>query len=218
MVLTPAGAGFPATLQEWLLGGGGLAGVYGLLAAASFLKYVAPFLPGDLALMVGVFVVGVRGGSWPAAVAVITAAGTAGAFVAYLWGRRFGGVLSRWRRAAGAVAKVQALLGRWGAWALLVNRFVPYLRTLFFPVAGVLRLPAGTVAFAAAGGNLLFAVLLVGLGYSAGREYNRLTELYHFYEAWLSAVAVLLLAGALLYGLWLKPLRARRAAAGEGAP
>lgn len=212
MPVASAWAGPALPFQDALLESG-LLGIYALLALASFLKYTAPFLPGDAALLVGVFFVGARHGSWGAAAAAIVVGGTSGAMVAYLWGRRFGALLERPKRLAPAVAKVRALLGRWGLWALVVNRFLPGARSLFLPVAGVLKMPAADVAAAVAVGNTLFAALLVGLGYWAGREYARLASLYHLYLAWFATAAVLLASGGVIYWLATRALAARRARA-----
>jgi len=209
MPIASVWAGPPVPFQDALLSGG-LLGVYALMALAAFLKYTVPFLPGDAALLAGVFWVGARGGSWGLAALSMVAGGTLGAMVAYAWGRRFGAVLSRPRRLAAAVEKVRLLLGRWGIWAIVANRFIPGARTLFLPVAGVLRMPAGEVAAAAAVGNLLFAALLVAVGYSAGREYARIASIYHLYLAWFSAAAVVILCGAILYLAASRALTARR--------
>ncbi len=181
------------------------------MAFAAFVKYLIPLVPGDAALLGSVFFVGVHHGSWLLAVALITIGGTAGALSAYLWGRRFGGALLKNSKMAGAVGKVQGLLGRWGAWPLVANRFVPYVRTLFFPVAGLLRLPAWPVTAAAISGNLLFGAFLAALGYSAGRGYGEIATLYHFYQIWLGAAVAVLLLGFFIYLLWLRPLLPGRA-------
>lgn len=216
MPIASAWAGPALPFQDALLEGG-LLGVYALLALASFLKYTVPFLPGDAALLVGVFFVGARHGSWGVAFASIVLGGTLGAMMAYSWGRRFGGLLERPKRLAPAVGKVRALLGRWGVWAVVVNRFLPGARTLFLPVAGALKMAPADVAAAAALGNALFAALLVGLGYWAGQQYALLASLYNLYLAWFAAAAVLLVSGGIIYLLAARALEARRARAEERA-
>lgn len=201
-------ASLTSLLQPFL--GHGLEGIYLLLALAAFLKYVAPPVPGDLCLLLGVFYLGLRGGSQGAGVAAIAAGGATGALAAYFWGRRFGRVLHRWKRVSSLCRRVEGILGRWGAWALLANRFVPYVRTLMYPAAGILKIPAGRVAAAAVAGNLLFAVLVVALGYTAGRSFPRLQSLYHLYQFWLGALALALL-GALAAVIY-RSLAARRIA------
>jgi len=103
----------------------GLFYVYPALAAAAFVKYVLPVLPGDAALLMGVFYVGLKGGSWGAGILLITLGGFCGALLAYLWGSRFGNLLHRGRRSSQVTCRVEGVLHRWGGWALLANRFVP---------------------------------------------------------------------------------------------
>lgn len=203
------GAVHPFPFQDALLSGG-LAGVYLLLALAAFLKYTVPFLPGDAALLVGVFWIGVRHGSWGIAVVAIVSGGTLGAMAAYWWGHRFGKILFRFSKLAVAVERVEALLGRWGFWALVLNRFIPGARTLFLPAAGLLKMHPGRVAASVTAGNLLFALFLAGVGYSAGREFSELESLYHVYLTGLSSVMLFLAVGTMLYWFAAKALSARR--------
>ncbi len=184
---------------------------YLVMTFAACVKYLIPLVPGDAALLGSVFYVGMHHGSWLLAVALITAGGTGGAMSSYLWGGRFGGVLLKSPKIAGAARKVQSLLGRWGVWPLVLNRFVPYIRTLFFPVAGLLRLPAGPVALAALAGNFLFAAFLAALGYSAGRGYGEIGTMYHFYQIWLGAAVSVMLLGFIAYVVWFRILTPRRA-------
>lgn len=203
------GAATPFPFQEALLSGG-LVGVYTLLALASFLKYTIPFLPGDLALLAGVFWVGVRHGSWGVAGCAIVLGGTFGAMTAYGWGRRFGALLLKHAKLARAEGRVETLLSRWGLWAIALNRFIPGARTLFLPVAGFVRMDAWRVAGASVVANSLFAALLVGLGYSTGREFSRLESLYHVYLTGFSSVLLFLGVGAFLYWAASKAISVRR--------
>ncbi|MCI4397683.1 MAG: DedA family protein [Acidobacteria bacterium] len=189
---------------------------YLVMSFAACVKYLVPLVPGDAALLGSVFFVGVHHGSWLLAITLITAGGTVGALCAYLWGRRFGGLLLKNKKMAGVAEKVQALLGRWGVWPLVLNRFVPYARTLFFPVAGLLRLPSWPVSLAAVAGNFLFAAFLAALGYSAGRGYGEIATLYHFYQVWLGAAAVVMLLGLFAYALWFRSLLSKKTSGGAG--
>lgn len=187
---------------------------YLVMAFAACIKYLVPLVPGDAALLGSVFFVGVHHGSWLLAITLITAGGTVGALCAYLWGRRFGGLLLKNKKMAGVAEKVQALLGRWGVWPLVLNRFVPYVRTLFFPMAGLLRLPSWPVLLAAVAGNFLFAAFLAALGYSAGRGYGEIATLYHFYQVWLGAAVVVMLLGLFAYVLWFRSLLSKKTSGG----
>jgi len=100
--------------------------------------------------------------------------------------------------------------GRWGFWAIVLNRFIPGARILFLPAAGLLKMRPGKVAVSVTAANILFAGFLVGVGYSAGREFSELESLYHVYLTGLSTVMLFLAVGALLYWLAAKALLARR--------
>jgi len=217
MPLASAWAGPALPFQDTLLQGG-LLGVYALLALASFLKYTVPFLPGDAALLVGVFWVGARDGSWGLAALSMVIGGTLGAMTAYAWGRRFGGLLSRPQRLGAGVHRVRRLLGRWGVWAIAANRFIPGARTLFLPVAGVLHMPAGPVAAAAAVSNLLFAGLLVGLGFTAGKQYEHVASLFYLFQWWICVAVIAVAAGWGTYWIATRALDAHRVRVAARAP
>ena len=188
----------------------GLWPVYLVLFAAAFVKYTAPFLPGDMVLLISVFLVGVRSGSWTLAVAAITAGGTLGALLAFLWGRHFGALLLRRPKLGVAMVRVERMLGRWGYWPLVLNRFVPYVRPALFPAAGMLNMAPGPVALSALSGNLLFGGFVVVLGYSAGKRYARLASIYQLYQVWIALLVVGALSAAAVYLFWSSRQAAKR--------
>ena len=173
----------------------GLWPVYLVLAVVAFLKYLAPFVPGDFVLLASVFLVGLRGGSWPLAAACVTAGGAAGALAAYGIGRRYAPLVLRKSRLRRLYRRVEKVLGRWGYWPLVLNRFVPYIRPALFPAAGVLRMPLKQVAASAVVSNALFALFLGWLGYGACRRFGRLQSLYDLYHVWLGFLVLAALSG-----------------------
>lgn len=198
----------------------GLWPVYSVLALAAFVKYALPVLPGDFVLLVALFFVGHEHGSWGTALLVITAGGTAGAYVAFLWGGHFGALLMKWQRMRNLTVRVEGMLGRWGYWPIILNRFIPYVRPAILPAAGLMRMRTGPVVLSAAVSNFLFALLAVGLGYSAGQSYGHMQALYKLYQFWLGlAVMALLSLGALLvFHAARRAVRARRANGNGEAP
>ncbi len=165
--------------------------LYFLLAAMAMAKYLVPFLPGDTLMLVSLFFIGVKEGSWIGAMVAIALGGAAGAIAAFYWGYS-----AKWLRGPKSVRRVitsvQPILKRWGWWPLLFNRFIPYVRPFLFPAAGLLKMPRKPVFASALAGNFLFGVVLAGIGYGAGRHYARLTTLYHLYQYWLGALFLLL--------------------------
>lgn len=179
--------------------------LYAVITLAAFVKYVIPILPGDMVLLICVFLVGARGGSgWGSAGAIMTG-GTAGALLAFSWGRRFGDRFMHRPRFMRLTGRVEAILGRWGYWPLLLNRFVPYVRPALFPAAGMLRMLPLPVALSALAGNALFGGFLVLLAHGAGRQWGTLSSAYHLYQAWLGLLVfafLSFLAFFLILGAW----------------
>ena len=189
-------------LAQALSPGQGLWPVYLSLLLFACLKYLVPIVPGDLALVAGLFWIGAKDGSWLAGIILITLGGTIGSLGAFAWGRAFGSVLLKRPRLRALVVRVEAMLGRWGAWPLLLNRFLPYVRVLLYPAAGMLRMRAGRVAAASAAGNLLFGIFLTAIAYTAGQRMDRLTSLYHLYQFWLGLALLAWLAFFAAYLFW----------------
>ena len=71
-------------------------------------------------------------------------------------------------RRAADVERVVAAFERHGAAVLLVNRFVPGVRALFFVAAGVAGVRTGPALLASAGSALAWNALLVGAGTAVG--------------------------------------------------
>ena len=173
--------------------------IYFILAVVAGLKYGLPFIPGDMILIMSVFWIGVKDGSWIAAVTAVTVGGTLGALAAFYWGGAVERLLSRSRKVEKMSASVRAILRRWGFWPLLFNRFIPFVRPFLYPTAGLMKMRRGPVLLSAIFGNLLFGLFLAALGYSAGQQYARMNSLYHVYQLWLGGLVVLLLFSLALY-------------------
>ncbi|MEJ2366897.1 MAG: DedA family protein [Acidobacteriota bacterium] len=169
----------------------GMWGIYLLIALAAFIKYVIPPLPGDLGLLVGIFYLGIKHGSWPVAILAVMIGGTLGAYLAYLGGGQFGSYFKNSRKLSAVVDRAKTIVSRWGVWALVANRFIPYIRIFLFPAAGMMRMRRRDVAISGLVGNFLFACVMVALGYSSGRKYHKLVALYSLYQGWVIFLAVL---------------------------
>jgi len=174
--------------------------IYVFLGVASMVKYVLPFLPGDTLMLVALFWIGMKAGSWPVAVLAVTVGGFLGAVITFDWGVRAGRAGRKRIKGIGSVAvSVQPMLRRWGWWPLLFNRFVPYVRPFLFPAAGMLDMKRKPVYISAFIGNVLFGIILAAIGYSAGRRYARLNSLFHLYQYWLAIIFLVMVAALLGY-------------------
>ncbi|GAA5041274.1 DedA family protein [Streptomyces similanensis] len=96
----------------------------------------------------------------------------AGAQCGYLIGRRAGGSLlarSRSRRLHDGAERAEELLGRYGhAKAIVLARFVPVVRTVLNPLAGVLGVPVRTFTLWQVVGGLVWTVGVILAGYALG--------------------------------------------------
>jgi membrane-associated protein len=126
------------------------------------------FLPGDSVL----FAAGLlsaepeSGISLPLMAGGVAVAAVAGDAVGYWTGRRFGRpwLLAKAGRSARHVERAEAFYERWGSLAVIVARFIPWIRTFTPIVAGVARMPYPRFLAANVAGALIWGAGLVLLG------------------------------------------------------
>ncbi|WP_030986486.1 DedA family protein [Streptomyces sp. NRRL WC-3744] len=189
----------------------GALGVLVMIFAESGLLVVGFFLPGDTLLFpAGVLCAGSaqqppRLVLWQVLVCAAIGA-VAGGQVGYLIGRHGGRALlarTSSARVKGAAARAERLLARYGyGKALVIGRFVPLLRTVLHPVAGVLGVPARTFTLWQTVGGVLWSQTLVLAGYTLG------ASVPHIDDYLLPLVAVVVVLS--LLPLLPEALRARR--------
>jgi membrane-associated protein len=129
------------------------------------------FLPGDTVL----FTAGLlaadpdRGLSLPVLVAGVLVAAVAGDAVGYWTGRRLGRpwLLRKAGRGARHVERAERFYARYGALAVVVARFIPWVRTFTPIVAGVGRMPYPLFLAANVAGALIWGAGITVLGYVA---------------------------------------------------
>ncbi len=97
------------------------------------------------------------------------AAAFAGDTLGYLTGYRLGRpwLTRRTARFGDSLERAEALSARWGWWALVVARFIPWVRTFTPILAGVTRMRFAAFAGANLVGALVWGAGLVLLGYFA---------------------------------------------------
>jgi membrane-associated protein len=158
-----------------LLSSFGTVGVLVVLFAETGLL-IGFFLPGDSLLFTAGLLCATGAGRlhlslpWVLAAAVVGA--LLGAQVGFLIGRRAGrALLERTRnpKVARGTRRAEELFARYGpAKAIVLARFIPIVRTVLNPVAGVLRTPTRTFTLWQAVGGLVWTVGLVLAGYALG--------------------------------------------------
>lgn len=156
---------------------------YVILFLASCLEYLVPPLPGDTVILLG-GVTAVRGHQPLLLVFVAVVSGSAlGSTLAYVFGvwlrKRmeqrpeekplFG--LTRARLEA-----VDRQMQRFGAWLLVLNRFLPGVRSLIFVAAGSAGMNAGRTLGLGVLASVLHTSLILGAGWAVGGNLEELTR------------------------------------------
>jgi membrane-associated protein len=171
------------------------------------------FLPGDSVLFTAGLLAAEPGSRLRLEVLAggVFVAAAAGDAVGYWTGRRLGRpwLLRRAGRAAGSVGTTERFYRRYGWWAVLIARFVPWVRTFTPIVAGVGRMPYPTFLSANLTGAAVWGSGLVVLGYVGyGVPWVKWTAYA------VAAVAITVSVAVPLVAWW----RARRAATPPGSP
>jgi membrane-associated protein len=166
-------------VSEWLAGLSDLeamtaGAIYAVVFTLVFVEsglLVGFFLPGDSVL----FTAGLlaadpsHGLSLPLLVGGILVCAIAGDAVGYWSGRRFGRpwLLRKAGRAARHVERAERFYARYGALAVIVARFIPWVRTFTPIVAGVARMPYPVFLAANVAGAFIWGAGITVLGYVA---------------------------------------------------
>jgi membrane protein DedA with SNARE-associated domain len=130
---------------------------------------IGTFLEGESVLALGGVAASYGYLSFPKVVAVAVLGAFTGDQVAFYVGRRFGpAILARSPRLAAKTARVQALVRRWDAPAVIVLRFMYGMRLAGPMVIGSCGISPWRLAFFNLVGTLIWAPLVAGVGYYAG--------------------------------------------------
>lgn len=185
-------------------------GLYTLLFALVFVEsglLVGFVLPGDTVLFAAGLLAAREGSqlSLPVMAIGTAVAAVLGDGVGYWTGRRLGRPWVRRRagRAARHLPRAEAYYARWGVGAVVVARFIPWVRTFTPILAGVAKMPYVRFLSANVVGALLWGSGLVMLGYAAHSR------------AWVRYLALAIAVTAVIVSL-LGPLVARRRARRDG--
>ena len=177
--------------------------LYFVLVVIMFLKnglLPAAFLPGDsLLVLVGVLISkGAMG--FPQTVILLTIAASLGCWLSYIQGRWLGNtrVVQNWLSHLPAHYHQRAhhLFHKHGLSALLMGRFIAFVRTLLPTIAGISGLNNARFQFFNWMSGLLWVLILTTLGYLLG-----ITPVFRKYEDQLLSCLMLLSVVLLVIGL-----------------
>lgn len=180
--------------------------VYLLLACAAAVEYLFPPLPGDAIAVFGVFLA-THASAHPGIVyGFLTLGSLGGALGAYGVGRRLPATPTRVPQWLGGETTKRLLftaLERFeknGTIILLLNRFLPSLRAVFFVAAGMRRMAIGKVILWGGLSAALWNALLLAVGYMLHAHWTTMVTWLANY----SLAVWALLAVAALTWLWRK--------------
>ncbi len=184
-----------------------------VLAASAMIEYVFPPFPGDTITLFGAVLITAYEWSFTAVFSAVLAGSVAGAMLAFYGGRylaRRGRPRPDSKRGK-AIARLVAKFHRRGPAYLVLNRFLPGLRALFFVAAGMAQMRALSVAVYAAISAALWNLGLIGIGALLGAN---LETLKRWVARYTMVVWIALGAAAIIYlGVGVgRRWRARRAA------
>lgn len=165
-----------------------------LLAASAAIEYVFPPFPGDFIVILGAVLVTGYGWSFAAVLAAVMLGSIVGAFAAY-----HAGVVWARRRAADPTPKNAMLEGvvekfrRYGPAFIMVNRFLPGVRSFIFIGAGLAGMSRTKVILYSAVSALLWNLVLMGIGALVGANLERLEAFVEQYTLIAGALVVVVI-------------------------
>jgi membrane protein DedA with SNARE-associated domain len=164
---------------------------------------VGTFLEGESVLALGGVAASYGYLTYPRVVAVAVLGAFAGDQVAFYVGRRFGPrILARNPALALKAARVQALVRRWDAPAVILLRFMYGMRIAGPIVIGSCGISPWRLAFFNFIGALIWAPLVAGIGYAAGQALEHwIGRLQHVQIALLMLVALAVVVWTLVHFL-----------------
>ncbi len=194
--------------------------VYTVIGVLAGVENVFPPVPADTAVAIGAFLSAGGRISAQAVFAVTWIANVVGAIMVYAAGRTIGrpffqGRLGRRLLNPGAMVRLELLYRNYGTWGIFVSRFIPGLRAVVPPFAGVANLGTLRVVLPLAVASGLWYGVLTFVAATAVREIDEIIEF-----ARRLSLAGIVSAGALVavvVFVWRRRRRRRPAEDGEQA-
>ena len=192
--------------------------VYFVMFATLFLEnglLPASFLPGDSLLILAGALIAQGVMDFLPTIAILTAAASLGCWLSYIQGRWLGNtrIVQNWLSHLPSHYHQRAhhLFHKHGLSALLIGRFIAFVRTLLPTIAGLSGLSSARFQFFNWMSGLLWVLILTSLGYLLGK-----TPVFLKYEDQLMSCLMLLPVALLVFGLigslivlWKKKYRSR---------
>lgn len=178
------------------------------LAGSAVIEYVFPPFPGDVVTVLAASLVIAASWSWYGVLSALMLGSVIGAALTFELGVRWAKRRDARGKKSAALDRLVAGFEKHGAVYLVLNRFVPGVRSAFFVAAGLAGMSRRAVYIYGALSSLLWNLLLFAAGAALGANYKRLERLVTTYTTIAIAVVVTLVAGWFLVGWWRKRHRA----------
>ena len=192
--------------------------IYAVLLAIAYGENVVPPIPGDVAVVVGGYLVGLGAIAFAPAVGVATLGGALGFMTMYAAGVWLGDAVEDPRRIRwipkGAVRAAKGWLRRWGYGVVAANRFLSGARSVIALLVGASELRAWPTALFATLSAAVWTGLLTYAGYAVGANWDVILGWLRTYGQAVTAVVVLV--AVVLVGRWGWRRRFARTRPGEG--
>ncbi|RMF95749.1 MAG: DedA family protein [Candidatus Schekmanbacteria bacterium] len=182
---------------------------YIVLFVSSLIEYIFPPFPGDTVTLFGAFLISVRNWNFFAVFMSVTVGSVIGATIDYFIGRRLGrkngnSQIPKMIKKGNMVLTEERYLyikekfEKYGAYVIILNRFMPGVRAFFFVVAGIIDMKFLPVQFFNLLSVLLWNFLIIWSGYFVGNNWDRLLGLYSLYSKAVGIVIFIVLLSLLI--------------------
>lgn len=178
--------------------------IYILLGLSAFVENVFPPAPGDTITAFGAFLVGTNRLQF-LSMFIATTIGSLAGFMFLFWigtllGRRFFVERDFWYFKAENIIRAENWFRKYGYFLILINRFLPGIRSVISIVGGISGLQVFKVFLLALISSSVWNLIWIGMGYSLGSNWEtakvRIVEIMVTYNV---AVLVLLGVGVLFF-------------------
>ena len=211
-------------IREYLESAGSSPGLleYAVLALGAMLEYVFPPFPGDVVILLGAILVGKYDWSMPAVCVAVSAGSALGLSLDYAFGvwvrhrdASWRAKYRLWARLGNSIDRFDAFYRRWGALCILVNRFVPAVRAIFFVGAGMAGIQYWKTLVLGLASAMIWNLLIFVVGVSVGNKWDDLRAVLGTYStvAWIIGIV----AGLAVAVWWLRRRRLLSRQAGSPA-
>jgi len=191
---------------------------YVIILTIAYGENVLPPIPGDMIIVFGGYMAGIDRLDLIPVIVLSTLGGSFGFMTMYVFGNRIGHRVSkkgppRWVPPK-RMERARELLSRWGNGLILANRFLPGLRSVISITVGMADKPVGRTTLYATASALVWSVILVGLGYVFGENWEAVSSYLKTY----GSVVFALIIGFAGLQLFLSYKSRRRGKADGGKP